>query len=466
VLSFATVGTFLRRLKAGELGGLAGDSFYVGIWQAAISVADLAQIALITHVLGLHEYGRLALVLSFVLLVGQFFDVRVGVAATTFGSRTLVAGDLVGAAGIFQLSYLIDAGTGILGFAVVAALAPFVGPHLIGAQGTWLILLYALTLLVSTVDESSISVLRLLDRFRLIAAYTVVLEAARVGAVASALVISKNLMSILLVLVVYDLAAAIANAAAASFAYRRIAHRSLRSPSLAAVDRRQKRAMLRTVLHTNFVSYARLSQQQLPAVVLGALSGTTQVAIYKVGTAAATIVARTVDPFYAALLPRLSRLFGAGRTAEVRRLVGRATFVAAPAIAAVLIALIVLRHPALDLIGGSRARSSAATVLILAALAQAVNGVLFWNIGLLFAAGRAGAVAVVAVAGALIQIGLLVPLAAFFEANGAAAALLASYVVTNVAATVLALRVIGWLKGAGQTPELRESPLPASRGRP
>jgi hypothetical protein len=66
----------IRRARASELGGLAGDSFYVGIWQGTISVADLVQIALVTHALGLHQYGRLAIVMSFVVLVGQFFDVR------------------------------------------------------------------------------------------------------------------------------------------------------------------------------------------------------------------------------------------------------------------------------------------------------------------------------------------------------------------------------------------------------
>jgi O-antigen/teichoic acid export membrane protein len=192
------------------------------------------------------------------------------------------------------------------------------------------------------------------------------------------------------------------------------------------------------------VSYARLAQQQVPTVLLGALSGATQVGIYKVGTAAAAIVARAADPVYAALLPRLSRLWGAGRVGDVRRLLARATLVAAPVMAVILAALIALRHPALELIGGSAARNAAVTVLVLAAIAQAVNGALFWNIGLLFAAGRAGGVAVVAVLGTLVQLGLVVPLALFFDANGAAAALLVSYTVTNAVATVLAIRALGW----------------------
>src|SRR5207245_8052743 len=143
------------------------------------------------------------------------------------------------------------------------------------------------------------------------------------------------------------------------------------------------------------------------------------------------------------------------------------TLIAAPAITIVLVVLFVLRHPVLELIGGSAARDAAVTVLVLAAIGQAVNAALFWNVGLLFAVGRAGIVAVVAVAATLIQIALLIPLTAFFDANGAAAALLASYVVTNIAATAAALWVLGWTGGRpSQAVQLADSPIPAPPRQP
>ena len=463
----ARIRSAIRRVRGSELGGFAGDTFFVGTWQGAISVADLIQIALITHALGLHAYGRLAIVLSFVVLIGQFFDVRVGVAATTFGSRKLVAGDLRGAAGVFQLSYLVDGVTGVAGFVVVAGLAPFVGPHLVGNGGTWLIFLYALTLLASTVDESSISILRLLDRFRLIAVYTIALEVLRVTALVVALSLWKSLTAVLLVLLAYDVVAGAVNLAAAAVAYRRVAHRPLRQPSLEAVGAIERRSFIRTVLQTNVVSYARLSQQQLPTLLIGVLSGANQVGLYKVGTAAAAMIGRAADPAYAALLPRLSRMWSAGKRADVRRLLARATLIAAPAITIVLVVLVVLRHPVLELIGGSAARDASVTVLVLAAIGQAVNAALFWNVGLLFAAGRAGIVAVVAVVATLIQIALLIPLTVFFDANGAAGALLASYVVTNIAVTAAALRVLGWPGGRqSQAGQLADSPIPAPHRQP
>jgi O-antigen/teichoic acid export membrane protein len=435
----------LRGFRSTEVGGLTADAFHVGIWQGAISIADFVQLALITHVLGLSELGRLALAMSFVVLVGQFFDVRVGAAATRFGAERLVRRDIAGLAGVFQLSYLVDAVTGVLGFVVVAGFAPLVGPRLVGANGTSLILLYACTLLISTVDESSVSALRVMDRFPLLAGYGVVLEILRVGMIGAALALSRSLTSVLLALVVYDLAAALTNLFVANGVFSRRYGSSLRRRSLSAFDR--KRQMLRMVLHTNVVSYARLAQVQLPTLLVGALSAPSQVGLYKVGTAAGSIVGRLTDPGYAAVGPRFSRLWASGQIGEIRRIIRGSVLAASGVVGAALLTLIVLRDPILRLLGGGEG-SAATTVLILVAIGQAVNGIFFWNSGLLYSAGRSGGVAAISVVGSLVQTVLLFVLVPSFAADGAAVALLVTLIATNIAATALCLRA------------LRESPPP------
>lgn len=423
------------RLRASELGRLGEDSLQVGVWQGAISVADLAQLALITHVLGLREYGRLALVIGVVILVGQFFDVRVGAVATTFAARKL-AHSVESAAGIFQFSYLVDLATGVLGFVAVAALAPWVGPALVGDGGTALIVLYALTLLASTIDESSITVLRLLDRFRLIAGYTIVLEAGRVGLVAAALLLFGTLTAVVLALLSHRIMAGAVNVVAATVAFRRASGgRRLTRPALGSVAK-ERPEMLRMLLHTNVVSYARLAQTQLPTIVVGALVGATQVGLYKLGMAAAAVVGRLADPASVALLPRISRLWAAGRRREVRQLIKLASLVSVPAMALAFTVLVALRSPVLSFLGGGELGQAADTVLILAALAQAINGAMFWNIGVLFAAGEARAVSRLAILGVLIQLASLPPLVLALEASGAALAFLISIATTNL--------LVGW----------------------
>lgn len=426
--------------RRGELGGLAADSFYVAIWQGATSLADLVQIALIAHVLGLDQYGRFAVVVAFVMLVTQFFDVRVGVAATTLGAQELDR-DPRRAAGIFQLSYLIDVVTGLLGFAVVVALSFVVGPGLVGGNGTLLIVLFATGVLASTVQDSSLAVLRLLDRYRLVATYTVGLEAARVGLIAGALLFSDGLVPVILALLAQKMLVTVVQVATAATSFRAAIGRSLlMEPALDAVAD-TRRQMLTTVFHTNIVSYARLAQTQLPTVVLGAISGPLQAGLYKIGMTAGAAVGRLADPAYAAFLPRASRLFAAGRQRGVKRLIERASLISVPVMAAAFALVVVLREPILELLGGSGAKD-AAPVLVAGAAAYAINGAMFWNIGVMFAAGRARAVAVIAIGGALTQVVLLVPLVLAFDATGAALSFLGSMAMSNLVTTVIALRVV------------------------
>jgi O-antigen/teichoic acid export membrane protein len=450
----------IRRFRSTELGGLTGDALHVGVWQAAISVADLVQLSLITHILGLTEFGRLALAMSFVILVGQFFDLRVGAAATKFGSARLAAGEIEGFAGVLQLSYLLDGLTGVAGFAVVAGLAPLVGPSLIGDNGTALVILYACTLLISTVDESSVSVLRVMDRFRLLTWCGVALEALRIGLIGAALAISPSLTSVLLALIAYDLAAAAINLLLANHVFSRTFGRSFLQRSLSAF--REKKQMVRMALHTNLVSYARLAQVQLPTLLLGAVGTATQVGVYKVGTAGGTIVGRLADPGYAAVLPRLSRLWASRRLDDIRSLIRASTVVSGAVVGVALIVVILLREPILRLLGGEGG-GAAATVLVLAGIGQAVNGLFFWNTGLLYASGRSGSVAAISVLGTALQTALVVGLIPSLGADGAALALLVTLIATNIVATVLCLRVLQEPPASRPSPPITDPPVAASR---
>jgi O-antigen/teichoic acid export membrane protein len=431
-------GRIRRAVRGSDLGGLASDAGYVAIWQAASAIAQLGQIALITHTLGLYEYGRLSIVIALTVLVSQFFDVRVGVAATTFGAAKLRT-DPPAARGVFQLTYLIDGFTGLVAFAVVAGLSWVVGPSLVGAKGGELLLLYALVVLCSTLDQSSISILRLLDRFRLLALCGAALEVLRVALVGVALAIQPGLTAIIMALLIAAAVAALTLAWLAAKAFKRDAHgTSLFAPALGLI-REERRAVLHTVFHTNLVSYVRLAQVQLPAVFLGAVAGATQVGLYKVGVAGGSALAKLADPALMAILPRASRLWADGRISDLRRLIRHASYVSVSlAVLGTVLLVGPLATPVLELLGGSQSADDAFWVLVLSAVALGINAAVFWNAAVLFAAGRSRTASLVSVVTGLTQCALLVPLSLSFEAVGAAAALLASMVVGNIVCTVKA----------------------------
>jgi O-antigen/teichoic acid export membrane protein len=158
--------------------------------------------------------------------------------------------------------------------------------------------------------------------------------------------------------------------------------------------------------------------------------------------AAATVVGKLADPVYIALLPRLSRLWSAGKQLEIRGLIERLSLVSIPLTATAAVVLIIFRDPILRLLGGGEAGEAAGTVLVLGAIAQVINAGLLWNIAALYAARRSRVVSRLALLAAAVQCGALLPLANAHGADGAALAFLIGMIALNAPATFFALKAL------------------------
>ena len=413
----------------------------MAIWQASTAGAMLAQIVLITHAFGIGGYGRFAVVVAFVDLVGGCLNLRVGYASTTFGARWL-ARDARVAAGVFQFGFVIDLATAAAATVLVAALAFVVGSDVAGGGSGELMAIYGLALLGPGLSRTSFVILRLLDRFALIAAYQWLLELGRIVLLVAAIALFDSLLSVVVAVVVAALGAGVANLVVAARIYRRVHGLSLARPQLQALDRNERRAMLRMMAHTLIISYSRVAQTQLPTVLLGAIAGTTQAGLYKVGMAAGATVGQLIGPASNALLPRLSRLWAADALGELRTLVFRASVISAAAMGTMFAAVVVFADPILRFLGGGPAGEAASTVLVLGAATQALYGLVFWHSTLLFAAGRTAPMSVVSVAAAVVHVLAMLVLVPPLGADGAAIALLISQALVNVALTTLALRTL------------------------
>ncbi len=413
----------------------------------------LVMMALVTHELGLAAYGRLALVTSVVALCGKFFDVRVGTVTTVFGAKRMRT-DVASARGIFQYGYLVSAIAGVLSACVIAAIAVPVGPRLIGDDGTTLLLLYGLTLLTSTLQDPGNAMLRLLDRFRLVAAYTIATQLIGVVLIAVAVIVFQSLVAVVLALVIIDALLSVAEVCASAVAFRRASGGvRLIEPGMREV-REERPAMLRMMWHTNIATYGSLAQTQLPPVVIGALGTPTAVGVYKIGMAFPTAMAALIDPLYGSVLPRLSRLWHAGRAAEVRHLIRDVSRVSIP-LMTVLVLLLALpfRTPLLSALGGDEAiAAGAGTVLVLGLVARGFGSALFWNRPVLWAAGRSRTVARLTIGTTLLQITLLALLVPPHGAIGGAVALCVTTLTLNAIQTLLAFRAMSF-----GTPRLSEA---------
>jgi O-antigen/teichoic acid export membrane protein len=195
------------------------------------------------------------------------------------------------------------------------------------------------------------------------------------------------------------------------------------------------------VFHTNIVSYARLAMTQLPTLLLGAIAGAAQVGVYKIAMAIAAGVGRVGDPAMAAILPRLAKLWSSRQYRAATLLVYRASAGAFVLLASAAALVILFRSELGTLIVGASPPERIGTIVVIASIAQIINGVFFWNAQALFASHRARVVGTVVSAGAVLQIATLGLLASSEGAKGAAVALLLAQIFINFLLTPIALWV-------------------------
>jgi O-antigen/teichoic acid export membrane protein len=438
--SVATARAAIAQHLSAETRGLARDTSFLAVGKAATTLAMIAQVMLISHVLGLRQYGVFALTVAFVAIVSKFFDVDVAKATISIGAR-YIRSDTRAAAGIFQLSYLVDGVLGVAGFVVVAALAPFAGPRLVGSEGFLLFLLYGLTLLGSTVDTTSIAILQVLGNYRTITALVLLREASRVALVATALFSFHTLVAVVALLVVHDVLTGVGSATLAVKAFGRATPGLSLRKSMLDAAKEARRPMFAMIFQTNLISYGRLVEGQAPALLLGFLRGPLEVGVFKIGMAGAIAVGQLAAPAWNAALPRISRLWNAGSMDELRRLVREGSVAALVVMTVAGVVVVVFRRPILELFGG-HAATAAGTVLSLAVASQVVNGILFWNDSVLLAAGRAKLAMSLYLPAVMVMLALVLVLGERYGAEGAAGAVLASALLTNVGLTFSAVRML------------------------
>jgi O-antigen/teichoic acid export membrane protein len=433
------LGQVTRRLHA-ETRGFLGDSTKLGMGSAIVVASYAAQIALITHILGLSDYGIFAIVVSTVDLVARLLDFQVGQMTNAFAAESIDTqpGRTIG---IAQFSYLVDGISGALGFLLVLALAPVAATYLVPGESWALFALYAVTILITTTEPTSIALLQLCGRFGTILRITVVREAMRFALVLAALLATHSIYGVIVALLFMELAVAFLWVYAADRAMReRVSEAGLLSLNLAET-RPIRREMLKMVLNTNAISYVKVLAAQGPTLLLGAMRTPFDAGLFKIGTAVAAVAGKPADPAWAAVLPRLARLRVDGRTDEMRTLIRHTTLGAFILMTALGVVAVVFREPLLRLVGGEEA-VAAGGVLVLSVLARVVNGTVFWNSPLLFAFKRSELASRIFLGASLVFVPVLVVGIDRWGATGAAGALLVWNIVVNAGLTVAALRAI------------------------
>lgn len=392
--------------------------------KTASGIFNAIQIVIVARVLGVADYGLLVLVISYIDILNQFFDLRVWETATKYIGTYWENGEFDKTRSMIKLSYLLDISSGILAFVIAIASAKLISVYIIKAPGAYIyIWIYALSLFISTANSTSNAILRVFDQFKTIAFIASIQNLIKLVLVALALFSGYGIKAVLIIFV------------AANFIGFTIriwtVLKVLNEKGLGGfwranirLIRDQWKGIAWFLGNTSFMATIRIGNDRLiGTMVLGYFAGKEAVAFYDVAGSVAKFIKRIVDPLNEAMYPELVKISAQKSAREIRGIVNYATRNLVKIIIPVSIIAIIFANLLVGLIFGEQYLPASNALRIIAAAAVTAR-LTFWINSVLLALGKPGLRTVLGITTTVIYIGLLFLLIPSFSYIGAAFALL------------------------------------------
>lgn len=277
--------------------------------EAAIALAGVITVIVTARLLGAEKYGITALAMAAPQLVYSILEARSGHASVKFVARFRSSGQLDRARGVIQLGYVVDGGIALITFAITAALAPFLSravlddAHLIG-----LLVGYGAVMMLRAPTSASIDALTSVSRFSLLAVLRTAGAIVRMVATITFVAISPTVESML---AGFALGMAIESGVLLFAAVRFVGHDLDGSMVRSTIGslRGQRREIVTFVALSDASSLLRVLATQSDVLILGFVSGTSEVGVYRLARQLVVPAMSLITPVQSVLLPRLSETF-------------------------------------------------------------------------------------------------------------------------------------------------------------
>ncbi|HEY3696585.1 lipopolysaccharide biosynthesis protein [Phenylobacterium sp.] len=388
--------------------------------RTANAVVSLAYMAAAARLLGVAEVGVLILINAFAQLVGEVVKFNSWQAVLHYGAPALAEGRRDRLQQVVRFAVFLDVVSGLASVAVAIAAAHLFGQRLgWGAAENPAAALYCLSI-VFLVPASPIGLLRLFDRFDLIAAQAPISSAVRLAGSGLALVTAPTLGLFLTVWAVGS-GTAFLYLAAASLA--ELKRRNLlegfrwRGPLTAGMP-----GAWRFAWATNVSGSLDTAFTHAITLVVGAVAGPSPAALWRVGRQVADALAKPAQLLAPALYPELARLHVTQGEHAMRRLARQVGLLGGGIGTLLLLISATAGRPLLTLVMG-QGFAGAARVMTWQ-VGAAVIGI--WSIPLepmLVSLGRPGDAVKVRLIVSAVLLVCLVPVVQRFGLTGAGAAL-------------------------------------------
>ena len=415
---------------------------------------SLAYLAITARALGAHDTGVVMLINSFALTVGLLVRFESWQAVLHYGARPLAEGRTNDFYRILRFSLLLDLISVVAALGIGALGAIFASDLLKWPREAQAAGIAFVTVTIFMVQATPTGILRLFGRFGVLAAQSTVSSAVRVAACAVVWAAGGGFGWMLVAWYAGTVVAFVILVVAAWRELVRQGHADavkVRGPLTAGFP-----GLWRFVWATNAASGLEQVFTQSSTLIVGAIVGPAQAALFRIARQFATALAQPAKLVVAALYPELARLRAADDLKGLWRLAIQVGL-AGGAVATLIVGLAMAAgEPLLRLIMGDEF-GAASVVLTWLVAAVAIE---IWALPLepmLVSVGRPGVAVRVRIAVSILYVAALFPLVQAFGLTGAGAATVGASLLMLVG--MLVSVVVWYRSGGGST---RGSSVPAA----
>ncbi|MBI1196698.1 MAG: lipopolysaccharide biosynthesis protein [Phenylobacterium sp.] len=286
--------------------------------RAVNAVLGLAYMAIAARALGASTLGVLVLIQAFAQFLGDVVEFQSWQTVLHYGARPLAEGRTRDFQRVLRLSLLLDLGSAVLAVALGVAGAILFADRLGWGAGQAPTAAVYMISIIFMVSATPLGLLRLFDRFDVLARQAALLSAIRVAVGVVALVVSPTLHGFLVAWAAGTAGAWLYLAGSAFGELRRrglLAGFSWKGPLADGMP-----GVWRFAWNTNLASTLDVAFTHLVTLIVGGLIGPTQAAFWRIGRQVADAIAKPAKLLTPALYPELARLQAENRQATMWRL--------------------------------------------------------------------------------------------------------------------------------------------------
>ena len=354
------------------------------------SVFSGLQTVIVARILGVDNYGLLALIIAYVDIINNLFDFRVWETATKYIGTFWANGERDKTLSMIKFSYLIDISSGILAFMIAILTAKIASSYVIRSPEAYtLIWIYSLSLLIDTANSTSDAILRVFNRFKRIAFISSFISLFRLVLVSLMLLLGIGISGVLISFIV---------ASFFGFSTRMwIVSKTIGENKLTgwwrsdlSLIKDHWKGIAWFLGNTSLAGTLKMaSDNYLGVLVLGYFSGKEGAAYYKIAKTFVKLIRNIMDPLYEAVYPELVRIISSNTLRDFKKLLKYSTKTLMKFTIPVAIIILIFSGTIISLIFGKEYLPASNTLRVIT-LAIVITQLTFWINPALLAFGRPG----------------------------------------------------------------------------